>query len=155
MLVPMRAMGLGINCIHFASVVILILDWKKTVNKSASSIGLMRNMVKWRFSPLDEVWWLQIWKRKGLGQWFVEAWVSCHKARARFAFVWRFLLIEVDHIYWFSFQPFKTTQLHFTEWPDHGVPNMDSFYDLIELHLEILRDKPVEREVGPTIVHCR
>ncbi len=49
-----------------------------------------------------------------------------------------------------SGKPFKTTQFHFTTWPDHGVP--DYATSILAFHRRVQsQHKPSK---GPLLVHC-
>ncbi len=47
-------------------------------------------------------------------------------------------------------KPFKTTQFHFTTWPDHGVP--DYATPILGFHRRVQSQHKPSR--GPLLVHC-
>ena len=49
-----------------------------------------------------------------------------------------------------SGKPFKTTQFHFTTWPDHGVP--DYATPILGFHRRVKSQHKPSR--GPLLVHC-
>ena len=49
-----------------------------------------------------------------------------------------------------SGKPFKTTQFHFTTWPDHGVP--DYATPILAFHRRVKSQHKPSR--GPLLVHC-
>ncbi len=49
-----------------------------------------------------------------------------------------------------SCKPFKTTQFHFTTWPDHGVP--DYATPILGFHRRVKSQHKPSR--GPLLVHC-
>ncbi len=50
-----------------------------------------------------------------------------------------------------SGKPFKTTQFHFTTWPDHGVP-ADYATPILGFHRWVKSQHKPSR--GPLLVHC-
>ncbi len=49
-----------------------------------------------------------------------------------------------------SGKPFKTTQFHFTTWPDHGVP--DYATPILGFHRRVKSQHKPSR--GPLLIHC-
>ncbi|CDS43704.1 Receptor type tyrosine protein phosphatase O [Echinococcus multilocularis] len=50
--------------------------------------------------------------------------------------------------------PWTVTQFHFTGWAGNGVPNVESFYNLVVMQNDFSAEHPMGVECGPTVVHC-
>ncbi len=61
-----------------------------------------------------------------------------------------FRCLSLSQIKGESGKPFKTTQFHFTTWPDHGVP--DYATPILGFHRRVKSQHKPSR--GPLLVHC-
>ncbi|VDO10423.1 unnamed protein product [Rodentolepis nana] len=50
--------------------------------------------------------------------------------------------------------PWTVVHYHFPQWPDYAAPDMGSFYNLVEWHRRFVEENPIDRDVGPPIIHC-